>query len=133
MSAVVVLIGLVVGVLFLEETHEKKKQRRDPGLELGRWIVQKFKARSGGEGFTYSKWADANVDEATTLLEPDREPPNYDTAADSKLVHSELVIVPNVLEHDQDPEADKSASTPAKKNALTTQVMLNVVSYGILA
>ncbi|MDN6500075.1 MAG: MFS transporter [Yaniella sp.] len=35
----VLVCGIVVGFLFLEETHPEKKHRRDPGLELGHWLV----------------------------------------------------------------------------------------------
>ncbi|EHL03037.1 putative Uncharacterized membrane protein [Glarea lozoyensis 74030] len=38
----IVSIGVVVGILFLEETHAEKKYRRDPGLEAGKWILQKI-------------------------------------------------------------------------------------------
>lgn len=40
-SAVCVFIGVVIGVLFLEETHAKKKQRRDRGQELGNALVSR--------------------------------------------------------------------------------------------
>ncbi|PKX93778.1 MFS general substrate transporter [Aspergillus novofumigatus IBT 16806] len=36
---VVLVFGVIVGFLFLEETHPEKRYRRDPGLELGNWLV----------------------------------------------------------------------------------------------
>ncbi|KAK5660253.1 hypothetical protein OQA88_12791 [Cercophora sp. LCS_1] len=38
-SAGCVFLGVVIGVLFLEETHAKKKLRRDRGVELGRYLL----------------------------------------------------------------------------------------------
>ena len=41
-SAFVVFVGVVNGILFLEETHAEKKLRRDRGLELGNWILARM-------------------------------------------------------------------------------------------
>lgn len=127
-SAFVVLVGLVVGILFLEETHEKKKFRRDPGLELGRWILRKIKSK--GDEYHYSKWADANLDENTPLVSDDQGQRSYGSP---NVARADVAAVaePNQLEHDH--EADKIAPKSAASKALTTQVLLNVVSYGILA
>ncbi|GAB1199155.1 hypothetical protein APSETT444_008501 [Aspergillus pseudonomiae] len=43
---VVLLFGIVVGFLFLEETHPEKKHRRDLGLELGNWLIGKCRRSS---------------------------------------------------------------------------------------
>ena len=43
--ASVVVFGLVIGILFLEETHEDKKDRRDIGLEMGRRVLQLLNPR----------------------------------------------------------------------------------------
>jgi hypothetical protein len=40
---VIVLCGLVIGVLFLEETHAEKKHRHDLGLEIGKWVLGKVR------------------------------------------------------------------------------------------
>ena len=39
------MLGVVVGFLFLEESHEDKKDRRDLGLELGNWILKRIRYR----------------------------------------------------------------------------------------
>lgn len=36
--AVFLVISMIVGILFLEETHYRQKKRRDVGLEIGDWI-----------------------------------------------------------------------------------------------
>ena len=43
--AAFVVIGLLIGILFLEESHEDKKDRRDVGLELGKWLLQILRFR----------------------------------------------------------------------------------------
>ena len=42
-SAATVFVGLVVGLLFLEETHAEKKLQRDRGRELGNRITSLFR------------------------------------------------------------------------------------------
>ncbi|KAH0066235.1 MFS general substrate transporter, partial [Aureobasidium melanogenum] len=39
----VVIFGMTVGILFLEETHEDLKGRRDYGLDIGDWILDFFR------------------------------------------------------------------------------------------
>ena len=41
----VVVLGVLVGFLFLEETHHEKKYERDVGLEMGKLIVAIFQHR----------------------------------------------------------------------------------------
>lgn len=41
-SAICVFIGLLIGVFFLEETHAEKKLRRDPGREIGNYLVSRI-------------------------------------------------------------------------------------------
>jgi MFS family permease len=38
----VLILGIINGVLFLEETHAEKKGRRDLGLEAGRFLLKKL-------------------------------------------------------------------------------------------
>lgn len=38
-SAACVFLGVIIGVFFLEETHAKKKLRRDRGVEFGRYLL----------------------------------------------------------------------------------------------
>src|ERR1700761_2274847 len=45
--AAVVILGLIVGLLFLEETHEDKRDRRDIGLETGQWILRTLAGSKG--------------------------------------------------------------------------------------
>jgi hypothetical protein len=38
-SACCVFIGLIIGILFLEETHVERKLQRDRGVEIGRYLL----------------------------------------------------------------------------------------------
>jgi hypothetical protein len=40
--AVCVVFGVTVGLLFLEETHQEMKGRRDVGVEVGSWILRRL-------------------------------------------------------------------------------------------
>jgi hypothetical protein len=45
-SAACVSVGVTIGLLFLEETHPKRKQRRDRGRELGDCLLSSLPGRS---------------------------------------------------------------------------------------
>lgn len=122
-STGVVLFSLVIGFLFLEETHEQKKDRRDAGLELGQWISDVFRARSS-QPTGYSKLAEAHLDE-TTYLTHDVNLADPEYRSDDE--NSEATIV----EHD--PEAASKTPALGTGKVFTTQVVLNIVAFGILA
>ena len=132
-STSVVLFGLTVGILFLEETHEKKKSRRDPGVELGRWILRRVHARI--DDFKYSKLAEANLTdtEATALIPAVQEPPNFALHNTAKRSKIDVTTIKENPITDHDDEAVASVSKPTAKRAFTRQVVLSIVSYGILA
>ena len=88
--AIILTCGVTVGILFLEETHEEKKYKRDVGLEIGHWILGKvkprfiFMLRTDGQGVeSRSKLGDANLEEQRSLLEEDEQPPGYRTTEGS--------------------------------------------------
>ncbi|TAQ85826.1 hypothetical protein B7494_g5832 [Chlorociboria aeruginascens] len=117
---VIVACGVVIGILFLEETHAEKKYRRDPGLEAGRWIISKV-TRCAEPKPVSEKLARFN-DEVMSLLGEEDSPPGYRTAAAAPSLPSTPTSVCSV-----------PRSKPAVTKAFTRQVALNIVSYGILA
>ncbi|QVM08207.1 hypothetical protein D8B26_002900 [Coccidioides posadasii str. Silveira] len=40
---VILVVGITIGILFLEETHGEKKHQRDRGLEAGEWLMRKIR------------------------------------------------------------------------------------------
>ncbi|RDW79453.1 hypothetical protein BP6252_04091 [Coleophoma cylindrospora] len=127
----IVCCGVVIGILFLEETHEEKKHRRDPGLEAGQWILRCF---SRCIDIKATKIEKAGMDEVAWLLEDD-QPPGYRSTEGSP--HLESTPSPEPQEEldleDPTPYMPAARPKPASTKAFTRQVILNIVGYGILA
>ncbi|SPN97692.1 related to E.coli tetracycline resistance protein TCR1 [Cephalotrichum gorgonifer] len=125
-SAVAVLCGLVVGILFLEETHAGKKSRRDAGVELGKRITQRLSEMMPCERTSRKA-------EKQPLLEDfdDELLPEYRSTENSpKLSSAPDTGLPEPL----DLECQQNIPEPAKAQKIFTKpVILNIVSYGILA
>ncbi len=131
--AVILAVGVMVGILFLEETHAEKKHRRDVGLELGRWILRQGKDETPSDNYT--KFGDANVEESRSLLEDD-EPPGYRSTegtpcqqvsrAQSPALCARFALEIKVLE-------GLERKSDGVHKAFTKQVMMNIIGYGILA
>lgn len=122
----VVLFGLLVGILFLEETHEDRKYDRDCGREAGQWILRKI---HGEEAPLDDK--DASLDELTSMLQDhDHDAPAYQSTSSSPTLCSTRTSISEPpafkLERDIRP-------APTIRQAFTMQVCLNIVCYGILA
>ncbi|TVY89988.1 putative membrane protein [Lachnellula willkommii] len=126
---VIVSCGVVVGILFLEESHEEKKFRRDPGLEAGKWILSKF-TRCAESKISRCEKA-SNLDEVVSLLSEDEQPPGYRTSEGSPNLPSTPLPEPREP-LDLNSSHVLRKSKPATK-AFTRQVVLNIVGYGILA
>ncbi|KAJ5259391.1 hypothetical protein N7478_012372 [Penicillium angulare] len=116
----VLICGIVVGFLFLEETHPEKKYRRDCGRELGHWLVsQCWRSR-----VQLPDDSDASVEESKYFVYGD-VPPEYESAESSPCLRP----VRDVGSTEHDLEGQKAA--PPK--AFTRQVIFTIVAYGILA
>lgn len=113
---VVLVLGIVVGFLFLEETHPEKKLRRDHGLELGHWLVGKF----WGSRVQLSQ-EEKDVSEEYF----DLPPPEYRSNESSPR------LGPVVSENDDIEGQVKSHQDTSK--TFTKQVVFNIIAYGILA
>ncbi|TVY45948.1 putative membrane protein [Lachnellula occidentalis] len=125
---VIVSCGVVVGILFLEESHEEKKYRRDPGLEAGKWILSKFKRCAKPKTSRCEKAS--SLEEVESLLSEDEQPPGYRTSEGSPKLPSTPSPEPEPLDLNT-PYILKSK--PAVTKVFTRQVVLNIIGYGILA
>lgn len=113
---VVLVLGIVVGFLFLEETHPEKKLRRDHGLELGHWLVGKF----------WGSRVQLSQEEKEVSEEYfDLPPPEYRSNESSPR------LGPVVSENDDIEGQVKSQQDTSK--TFTKQVVFNIIAYGILA
>lgn len=146
--AVVVICGVVIGLLFLEETHEEKKYRRDIGLEAGEWIVRKVwsdlphlwtstAANQGRDGSLKS--SDANFEETRSLMSDDDQPPGYRTTEGSPRPPASRFLAPSSTCAAKGPRRVDSkvphggVKVPSVGKAFTKQVVLLIIGYGILA
>jgi MFS family permease len=129
-SAVMVLFGVVVGLLFLDETHAVKKHERDRGRELGAYISGFFARSCRGR---------ASIPEKESLLRNDDRVSYKATEAarsrDSDSVRSESL--PAYRSRDTSPIDVESrpqiVQEPKPTKIFTKPVIMNIVSYGILA
>ncbi|KAI4235428.1 MAG: hypothetical protein L6R40_006470 [Gallowayella cf. fulva] len=131
--SMVLVVGIVVGILFLEETHQEKKHRRDVGLEAGRKILSLFDRRKSSGPF--DKFHDANFEESRSLLE-DEAPPGYRTTEGSPRFPSSRSISPAAPPYTR----TKSGFRPQTKDVplgiqktFTRPVVIHIIGYGILA
>lgn len=127
---VILTCGVAIGILFLEETNELKKNRRDVGLEVGEWILRKLrKSKASG----YEKLS--QLDELSSLATDDDQPPDYRSSEEGL---SSATKVSQESQDSQDPrDLDEERNVSTKKlafaDAFTQQVVLNIVGYGVLA
>lgn len=123
----VVVIGVVVGILFLEETSIDKKDQRDRGLEMGQWLVSMLKGRTRDTLVTekYSETLAPFVDEAA--------PPRYSTTEFTKdnTPEATLELHAVIKKHEKTGMVEKTSLATPK--VFTAQVILNIVCYGLLA
>lgn len=138
-SAATVFIGVVIGFLFLEETHTVKKQERDAGRELGDRLVdlvgkvpicrglsrspekESLLANDGLAGYSTNN-------NTQVMSEVDEPLPAYESREGSPK------LAPRA---DPDPQitsgAEQGALGEKKLTIFTKPVMMNIMSYGILA
>lgn len=133
-SAFVVFIGVINGILFLEETHAEKKLRKDRGLELGNWILSGLPIfrKCAEPRDEKSKLAEM---EAQPLIDHDEQLPGYQTNENSPENSPRLrsASVPSISWDSLDLERGHADSNLGISRIFTRPVILNIVSFGILA
>jgi MFS family permease len=128
---VVLMCGIVVGFLFLEETHPEKKHRRDPGRELGHWLI----SLCWGSRVQLPDDSDVGVEETKYFVYGD-VPPEYESAESSPCLRPVNVSVGGRVDDDvgaNECDIDVEGQKPAAPKAFTRQVIFTIVAYGILA
>jgi hypothetical protein len=123
--------GVVIGLLFLEETHEIKKHERDRGRELGRWMVRQCKKPA--HPIRVSKAGEADLEESRSLLE-DEAPPGYRTTEGSPPDPSSRAPSPSAPRSDGGGKRARRTVKPCGvQKAFTRPIVLIIMAYGILA
>lgn len=134
-SAATCVFGVIIGILFLEETHADKKSHHDPGLALGKCIARYFSRKR-------EDLKDDEASETSSLLSRHESLPDYRTTENSPLLSStpaadmeaqpllDTDVVDNRLRAST--ERTEKVVIPTRE-AFTRPVIMNIVSYGILA
>lgn len=155
-STTVFVVGIIIGILFLEETHPDLKYRKDIGLECGRWIGSLFglshhvpicgqKAGYPSETFVLlHDSSDQPPDYQSTASSPELgatavglPPPSYQSLVPSHTNSAGeteyLLTLDNA--HIESASSDQTAikQTSSVWHALNMQLALNIIGYGILA
>lgn len=123
---VVLICGIVVGILFLEETHAEKKHRRDPGLQLGRWLVSKCWDSSHAQIDSHVE----NEPNDTGYFDFENVPPPEYKSTESSPCLGPVKESQNLSE---DEVEGQKKTQPGVPKAFTKQVVFNIIAYGILA
>ncbi|OKL56004.1 hypothetical protein UA08_08670 [Talaromyces atroroseus] len=121
----VLITGISIGILFLEETHAEKKYRRDRGLEFGRWLLGRSSRRLE-EGPALMEDKDALIDD-----DFEDQPPEYRSREPSPRSSSVGHDRPRGI--DADLEELQQSRPVGFSDALTRPVICVIVGYGILA
>ena len=124
---IILSFGVLTGILFLEETHEELKLRKDVGLEAGKWLLAKV-AGSPKRHQPSDKDAPADMDESRSLME-DELPPGYRTTEGSPRQPSSRAESPTAAALTKSGRSKRAGM----QKIFTRQVVLNIIGYGILA
>lgn len=126
----IVVLGLIVGLLFLEETHEDKRDRTDPGLKLGQWILDNLKFWKSKDSACKVGYLEETL---SFLADDDSEKPNFSAGICS--AHAPLAgSPPPVIVAAEIADTSSHTAKPISwRQGFTKQVKLIILSYGILA
>ena len=100
--------GLVIGILFLEETHAQHKHKGDPGIALRKWLF----------GVITSRDSDQHPGEHEKLLQDDLSLHRISESSDRS----------TLLDY-----YGASIRPVGVQRAFTRPVIMNIVAYGIMA
>jgi MFS family permease len=127
---VILGLGIIIGILFLEETHALKKDRYDPGLELGRWLLRcccgSNEMQDKGPEIGGGEEEDEQEDFSAFTDDP---PPIYK----SREVSPSPSLAKGPYSSYSPDERHFSRRKHGYSKVFTKQVIFNIVGYGILA
>jgi hypothetical protein len=138
-SAATVFVGVIIGLLFLDETHSMKKSQRDRGREMGDYLANIVGEATGcngkrgpekqalldgeqriGYGSSRPSLTSSDDDESLPAYQSQENSPRLSPQADTRSLCSAPL----------DPE---EPVVEEKKKTFTKPVIMNIISYGILA
>ncbi|KAK0643602.1 tetracycline:hydrogen antiporter-like protein [Cercophora newfieldiana] len=126
-SACCVFIGLIIGVLFLEETHAEKKLRRDRGIELGNYLLSRIsRARE-------SKGKGKAPEEQPLLSESEESLPGYRSAEDLDPEEGSDSLLQERLDVEDGGESGLPEPEKPGVQTFSKTTVLIISTFGILA
>ncbi|KAI9741431.1 MAG: hypothetical protein M1818_004237 [Claussenomyces sp. TS43310] len=129
---IIVVLGVVIGILFLEETHAERKNHHDAGLAAGRWLLGKVqRCRASPKPPRLEK--SETLFEVQSLIDEDEGLPGYRTTEASPTLPTTTLAEPLEGLSLSDDICESSRPKPAATKAFTRPVVLNIIGYGILA
>ncbi|KAL7796579.1 major facilitator superfamily domain-containing protein [Trichoderma ceciliae] len=142
-SAATVLFGVIVGILFLEETHLGKKGDKDRGRQIGDRIASLFsRATHGradkpekqsllgdGQHTGYDSLPGPSTPDVTKISRGRERLPDYRSRETSPRMSSQVNAACHVVSN-----TESSGMQPDQPTEIFTKpVVMNIISYGILA
>lgn len=124
-SAVAVFCGVLVGLLFFEETHPEKKYRRDAGVELGKRVLSWLSSSRCQISTRKAEKQALLDDEQLPAYRTNENSPQLSTASAPEMRDS--------LDLDATSERGSEVGLAPKPKIFTKSVVFNIISYGILA
>jgi hypothetical protein len=130
--AAVVIFGVLIGFLFIEETHPERRFERDAGRELGKRLTRLVLKTPAQMAPMLEKTADITP-ETISLIDGDEDMVGYlSTESSPQIPIASPVDDFEVLRLDPaEPVTITEKAVPQK--AFTRQVVLNIVAFGIAA
>ncbi|PFH55435.1 hypothetical protein XA68_18336 [Ophiocordyceps unilateralis] len=128
-SAAAVLVGVVIGLLFLDETHSAKKLQRDHGRELGQRLVALFRRAA------VCKCRGRAVEKQSLLVPDSPKRGAYGACSRDNLPDLDEPL-PAYESRESSPKLAPATNEPQpspKSTIFTKPVIMNIISYGILA
>lgn len=137
--ATILWCSCIIGILFLEETNDKFKRRRDIGLEIGDAILRRF-----GVDRPHRTWKSSKLDEETPLITVVDNSAEIATGSanshDAAQTHStgdeEPAPIPELVDNQKDLPHSTSASSVnsvAKESRLSPRVVSAIISNCIIS
>ena len=126
----VLVFGITIGTLFLEETHAELKYRHDPGLQLGGRLLSVLRASRTGACHG-NKTERAPLDRVIYVTE-NESPPGYRSTEGSPRTSTASAAV-SLLTTSNDAECGRNKANQGLAKTFNRQVVLVIIGYGILA
>lgn len=137
-SAITVLFGVIVGLLFLDETHAAKKMQHDRGREIGNRIAALFRRASTCHGRSPEKASLLHHGDVVGYCSTESQRPKFgESDEDEPLpIYRSQENSPKLSPKSCPKSADSVDVQPVaaeKMKTFTKPVIMNIMSYGILA